>query len=326
MIKCLSWLLLSSLFISAIPAKADPAPPITSIEITARTLAALSSCLHYKVKGVCFWELDGIITTTAYLEHYLPDVVVSVFNKPDENPWIELRETIDPVGAVTEKTLISAMAHTESGGGQHEFNDTQQQNTFFKAADVVGNPALMSLPTESILLPSAASPLNPYFQSMLDSALWRGFPPQAEPEQAYALLFSLTRYIGKDAGAVTWGSAIPFEGKIATSNDGKAAAVIAQRASNLLTTEGLSSWGHLYQPLSTVCGRACDVAKIKERDDDTQFQMIYPVTETTCQVFGKTISFGEEAEVKTQGAYLWVLWRKYNGCIDGMGTYVGRTP
>jgi len=320
------YLLLLTLFsIAAVTAQADT-PAITSVEITARTLAALPSCLHYKVKGVCFWQLNGVITTTEYLEHYVPDAVISVFNKPGENPWLEIRDTLDQAGAIAEKTLVSSIAHTTAGGGQHEFNDTQQQNTFFKAVDAVGNPALTSLPTQPILLPSAATPFKPYFQSMLDSILWRGFSPFAEPEQIYAAATSVIHYIGKEMGAVTWGSAVPFEGKIATSNDAKAAAVIAQRAANLLTANGPSSWGHVYQPLSTICGRECTAAMIKERNEDTQFQMIYPKVETTCQVFGQTISFGEEAETQTKGAYIWVLWRKYNGCIDGAGTYIGRTP
>ena len=36
--------------------------------------------------------------------------------------------------------------------------------------------------------------------------------------------------IGK--GATVWGGAYPFEGKVITGNDAKAAAVIAQRAAN----------------------------------------------------------------------------------------------
>ena len=94
MIRRVSFLLLPLLFASAVTVHAGTSSsPITSAEITARTLAALPSCLHYQIKGVCFWNLDGVITTTPYLQHYLPDVVVSVFNKPDENPWLALKNT-----------------------------------------------------------------------------------------------------------------------------------------------------------------------------------------------------------------------------------------
>lgn len=297
-----------------------------SAEISAQTLAALPNCLHYKVKGVCYWVTQaGVENNTPYVEHYLPDVVVSVFTKPGDNPWAEMNATLDQAGKVAEDAIVSTMAQAPAGGGQHGFNNPLEQNTFFKETDIVGNPALTGLPADPVLLHSTATPLVPYFQSMLDSFLWRGFPPAAEPEEAYAVGAALTRYIGMDGGTISWGSAVPFEGKIETSNDAKAAAVIAQRASNLLTTTNGANWGHLYQPLSTHCGQECTAATIVERSDTTQFQMVYPVADHTCQVFGKTITYGLDAETQTQGAYVWVLWRKYEGCIQGIGTYVGKT-
>ena len=59
MIKYIYILLLFALCIAA-TANAGINPPITSIEVTARTLSALPSCLHYTVKGVCFWQM-GVI-------------------------------------------------------------------------------------------------------------------------------------------------------------------------------------------------------------------------------------------------------------------------
>ena len=85
------------------------------------------------------------------------------------------------------------------------------------------------LPTTPALLPSVAIPLIPYFQSMLDSTLWRGFPPLALPEQAYAYGADITHYVG--SGATSGVALIPYEGKTFAGNDAKAAAVIAQRAS-----------------------------------------------------------------------------------------------
>lgn len=294
-----------------------------SVEIIANTLAAVPNCLDYQVKGMCFWvSLEGVKTTTPYLEHYLPDAVVSVFNRPGDNPWLEMHYTLDQIGKTAEQSLISAIAKVPAGGGQHDFNNPLEQNTFFKEADVIGNPALPLLTSDVVLLHSTAIPFLPYYQSMLDSVLWRGFPPEALPEQAYAVGMSVTHYIGTDGGAINWGSALPFEGKVATSNDAKAAAVIAQRASNLLTAT--HTWGHVYQPLSTHCGQECTAATIAERNADTKFQLIYPAAQETCQVFGKTTTYGLDIEKQTQGAYVWVVWRKYRGCISGAGAYVGK--
>lgn len=226
---------------------------------------------------MCYWLTEtGATVTTPYVSHYLPDVVVSVFNSSTDknggNPWVEMNDTIDQAGKIAEQEIIAAIAHVKAGGGQHGFENPLQQNVYFKEVDIVGNPALPLLPTALALLPSSAVPLKPYFQSMLDSALWRGFAPQAEPEQATALTADITHFIGSDGGTINWGGAYPFEGKVETSNDAKAAAVLAQRASILLTAQ--NSWTHIYQSLPTKCGQECDAAVIQEDNKDTQFQLV----------------------------------------------------
>lgn len=295
--------------------------------ITESTLAALPHCLDYQIQGVCYWLTDtGETITTPYISHYLPDLVVSVFNPPTDkkggNPWIEMDGTIDQVGKVAQQEIISTLSHVKAGGGQHGFENPLQQNVFFKEVDIVGNPALLLLPTTPALLPSTAHPLNPYFQSMLDSVLWRGFPPHATPEQAYALTANITHFIGSRNGAINWGGTYPFEGKVVTSNDAKAAAVIAQRASILLTAK--NSWTHIHQSLSTNCGQECQAAVIQENDEQTRFQLVHPRQQSSCQVFGKTMDYGTDFEPIAQGAYVWVLWRYYQGCIQGLGSYIGK--
>lgn len=220
--------------------------------ITESTLAALPHCLYYQVKGVCYWLTDtGATVTTPYVSHYLPDVVVSVFNPPTDknggNPWVEINDTLDQAGKIAEQEIVTKLAHVKVGGGEHDFENPLQQNVYFKEVDIVGNPALPLLPTMPVLLLSTSNPLKPYFQSMVDSALWRGFAPEAGPEQAAALTEDITHFIGCSGGAINWGGAYPFEGKVETTNDAKAAAVIAQRASILLT--GKNSWAHIYQSL-----------------------------------------------------------------------------
>ena len=74
-----------------------------SAEIIADTLAGSPACLHYEIKGACFWlSPTGAIVTTPYVQHYLPDVVVSVFNQPDQNPWLEIEATLDQAAAVAQ--------------------------------------------------------------------------------------------------------------------------------------------------------------------------------------------------------------------------------
>ncbi len=315
---------LLALFLSLLICKASFAD-INSVTITADTLKAMPHCLHYRIEGVCYWKDTYGINTTMYVEHYLPDVVITIFNKPGENPWSEMNVSLDKAGAVAQTKIVSLLSDFDVGSGQHSISDIHEQNIFFKEADIIGNPALSVL-NNSDLLPSTASSLAPYYQSMLDSAAWRGFPQlkTTQLEEAYAMIANIQHHIG--TRSINWGGIYPHEGKVTTSNDAKAAAVIAQRAGNMITSTGLLPLsGHIYQPLSHQCGQECKASSVQENSNKTEFQMIYPVVSDRCDYFGKTADYGEDAETKTNGAYVWVLWRFYSGCRDGIGKFIGKT-
>jgi integrating conjugative element protein (TIGR03756 family) len=294
--------------------------------ITKSTLKAIPNCLHYKIKGVCYWAGKTGINTTPYIEHYLPDVVISVFNKAGDNPWTEANLGFDQAGKVAQNNIVSSLTGLDSGSGQHSFSDNHEQNVFFKETDLIGNPALAVLPNNGyILLPSTVTPFKPYFQSMLDSAMWKGLPqfPPAVIEEGYALAADIVHHVG--TGLINWGGIYPHEGKIATSNDAKAAAVIAQRGGDLITSSDMEHLsGHIFLQLSNECGQHCKAYPIQENSDKTLFQMIYPITEDKCDYFGKTIDYGNDLESKGQGSYVFVVWRYYQGCKDGDGKFIGK--
>lgn len=296
---------------------------LTTAEIAQATLSAVPNCLHYQVRGVCFWrDRWEITTTTPYVEHYLPDVVVSIFNKPGDNPWFELNNSIDQAASKIEDENVQVISQDNAGFGQHSLSNPHEQSVYFKEAEVIGNPGLTVLNTKT-LIKSTASPFQAYFQSMLDAPMWRVFLPQALPEKAAALGQDITRYVGQ--GPIRWGGVFPIEGKTLAGNEAKASAVIAQRAVNLLS---LTIPGHIYQKLSNDCGKACHAEDFHEGDAHTQFQRIYPDTQTTCEVFGQekeALSYGNDIEQYTQGAYVWVVWRYYHGCVQGSGKYLGHS-
>lgn len=308
------WLMTLCLSISA------TAYSLTSADISQYTLQAVDNCLHYRVLGVCYWQYFGITSTTPYIEHYLPDVVVSVFDSPDKQAWLELRDSIDVAGQAAEKTITQTFSGDHVGYGRHSAAQPQEQQVFFKEVDVIGDPALLML-DHSYLLPSTAAPLMPYYQSMLDTALWRGLPPVAMPEQLVALAQDLTSRIGQFP--IVWGGAFPIEGKINASDEAKASAVIAQRGVNVLS---MIVPLHVYQALSNDCGQGCEASDFHENDENTEFQRVYPEPETTCSVFGKTLRYGDGDLIKAaNGSYVWVVWRHYHGCIQGVGKYIGHT-
>lgn len=318
--KLLAWLFLATFTPHAVLADTN------SAAITAATMKALPNCLHYRVLGTCYWQYYGVTNTTLYVEHYLPDVVVSVYNTPDSDAWTEMKLGLDKASAVAESQIVSSLSSFDASSGQHSFGDQHEQNVFFKQADVVGNPAVSLLSDYGILLPSTATPLMPYYESMLDAAMWRGFPqvPTVLAEEAYGLIALFNHHIG--TGLTNWGTIYPHEGKVATSNDAKAGAVVAQRAGDLITaSDNTHIVGHVYQELSNRCGQECNASPVQENSDKTQYQQVFPVTETTCDYFGKTNSYGEDSEQKTNGSYVWVIWRYYKGCPDGIGKYIGKT-
>ena len=295
--------------------------PIHSGTIIKDTMTALPNCLHYEIPiHHCVWLSKwGKVNTTPVLSHYLPDLVVSVFTKPQDNPWIEINKMIDRAGRPIQKGIVKGITGLEVGSGNHSLLDTNEQAVIFKEADVIGNPALMMIPKHG-LLPSTATPWRPYYQSMTDSVLWRGLPPAALPEEGMALGLNVVHHVG--TGLRNWGGVYPHEGKVISENDVQASAVIAERAADLTTRR--SGYGHIYKHISTSCGKHCSAAPIQENSKEIYFQMIYPITQTDCHILGDSDSYTSDM-LNPEGAYVWVVWRHYEGCADGDGEYLGRT-
>ena len=99
-------LLLSLCLIISISAQASNGS-IHSETIINDTMAALPNCLHYQIPiHYCLWiSKSGVVNTTPILSHYLPDLVVSVFSKPRDNPWVEINKTVDGIGQPIQKKL-----------------------------------------------------------------------------------------------------------------------------------------------------------------------------------------------------------------------------
>ena len=294
----------------------------TTVSVTKNTLKAFTklngNCLNYKIPTrFCIWVSPlGEVSTTPMLDHYLPDLVVVVYRNSDENPWIEAKTLLDVPANKAQAVFLP-----DAGSGNHGFMQGNDQAVIFKEADVIGNPALLVLPQRLTLLPSTASAMRPYFQSMLDSALWRGLMPQASVEEAASLVLGELHHVG--IGLTDWGGVYPHEGTVLGNDDARASMVVAQRAADLLTNTTI--FGHVRASLANTCGTHCKASPIKENSKDTLFQMISPVEEDECSVLGSDQSYQENMQ-NNEGAYAWIVWRHYQGCVDGEGTFIGVTP
>jgi len=291
---------------------------INSVTIVQDTLMGAwnGNCLRYQPSmQACLWLSPlGVRSVTPLLDHYLPDLVVIVYRNHDDNPWDEAKMILDQSSHAIQKQFIPNV-----GSGNHSLLIEDQQ-IIFKESDVIGNPALMIFKEQSsqILLKSTATALKPYYQSMLDSALWRGFMPEALFEETAAVGLNFSHHIG--TGINDWGGIYPHEGTVIGTDDLKASMVIAQRAADILTNSQV--FGHLHQELPTSCGKHCHAARIKENSDDTLFQMIYPISQTECVPLGSNKSYSEKM-LNAKGSYAWIVWRHYQGCPDGGGEFLG---
>lgn len=298
---------------------------LTTPKIITKTLAATQNCLHYRVIGICTWQeyKHGIYSTntTLKVEHYLPDLVVSVHQQATDSPWDYVRlldKAAYPVGDAQLKSILGFSL----GHGQGPVSQQTDSDCRLKEVEVMGNPALYLLKRcEEVLIKSPVIALKAYYVSLADSVVWRS--PMVEmclyPHNCLPRVRSIGSVLNQ------WGNVFPRTGFILQTNDAKAAAVIAQRAADIVSH---SQQPHIYEVLPLHCGQACSIDEVHENDPHTQWQMIYPQSETTAYVFGENDSdtalpWKSQAAQKSDGNYVWVLWRRYRGCIQGKGKYVG---
>jgi len=305
---------------------ANASDTMNSFKVVDATLTGLSHCLHYKIKGLCFWwhcSITGCaVETTLKVDHYLPDVVVSSYTQPNNNPWWFAQHVEDPAFYQGGKIQIQQSTHFTMGSGDEHDNSLRDLNNKFHEVDIIGNPILSLLSHNKLLLPSAAKPYTPYYSSLMDAYAWR-FPALERfyPGSFIPGIHEVGAFLLHD-----WGPVYPRNGYVNQPDDAKAAAVVALRASTIVTA---TEQPHVYQPLSNQCGDHCHAYPVTENSNNAQYQMIYPKTEKHCVVFGGsdiTHAHPWETDATTQGhrRYVWVLWRRYHGCIpDKDTTYLG---
>jgi integrating conjugative element protein (TIGR03756 family) len=180
------------------------AKPLLAIDSATITAAARSTdCLAYKVVGVCYWLLCTTygcdVETSAKVQHYVPDAVVSSYSNTGKNPW----------GAVATASAPTASAHA---GGDGTTNQSHENNLAkFKNADVIGHPAGAAFARYvaefGYSCAGAGKSLVPYLLSTHDFIAWRYDIPEAVYPES---LMPGVREIGSRASGNLWGSVPPF--------------------------------------------------------------------------------------------------------------------
>ena len=204
------------------------AETFSTVDVARRSLQ--SNCLDWKVVGACLWLHCKYghcrINTTPRVRHHLPDLVFAVYDQTGAPPWTELRALLH---------LGSSLGNLLQGGSFPSTDATDGHVLRFKEVDAVGHPFPLRRKVFDVayLCRSQAKPMFPYFVSSLDHVEWRGGLESARLES----LTPGSREVG-DWPRNSWGPVFPRTGFVWQAEDAKAAAVVAQRAADIVTQPG----------------------------------------------------------------------------------------
>jgi len=259
-------------------------------------------CLDYRVVGICYWlqcSLTGCrVRTSVKVRHYIPDAVVSSYQNTGSNPWSEV------------VLLSQPNATAEDGGSGVNDEEHEHETSRFKNADVIGHPAgavfNRFVSTMGYSCSGAGVPFTPYLLSTLDTIAWRYYIPEmAYPE---ALIPGM-REVGSTLTLNLWGAVYPRGGFIHQADDHKAAAIVAQRAGDIVTRK---LQPHVYYPLiaESRAGYWPAGALVEGSAATGKWQELTPSLSTSCMTFPNSGFLTQD----TRGAYAWSLWRPYSCC------------
>lgn len=301
----------------------------SSVDLFNATLKGNSKCLHYKVEGMCIWKEGEVphvkYSSTLYVSHYLPDVVVNVYRKPDQDPY--------DAGAMIDTAVLSAInpmlkSLTDGvamGGGESHGASYNDLNAKMKDITIMPNPGIAFFNAFSTFyIPSLASLAVPvYYDSLADIVMWKS--GLAELNVA-AFVDQVSSMVGD------WGNMYPQQGIIDTANNYTDSAIDAMRAAGLIDEGGSyegSAGRMIPHKLPYQCTKGnCHASHIVTGSDDTKWQLVYPKVSNGCVRFGATdvsaIVAGTDNVPSdiSEGNMSWLLWRKYEGCIPHAGKLV----
>jgi len=331
--KCL---LLLFCFLSSVNLHADDAIPdevhaddyITIAGLNGKVLSKAFKNSHIKIIGVCVFT-EGTwfpkLHFTTEIEQLLPDLVVSVYNRKDSNPWYEVKKmyesSLDRKGykVILDKLSSEILGTRISSGEGNSATSTKRvnsKNEQTRIVDVIGSPAsLLSLPF--ITHRSSTTPYGAYYLSQIDEFMDRTVIAESTYMVRHPWL-TLHSPIGTEASL--WGSEIPRIMRVNTPYRFRASVVAAMHAADIATN---NHFAHIKMPASTnnSCGKNCAVSSVTF--DPTQkniiWQEVFPKNRNVLP--GEDGDLGLEDDRKGKGNYVFVIWRKYRGCIQAPGKF-----
>lgn len=316
-------LLFLLIFSTAINAEESikPPHPLSSFGIATRIITKTFKNSHYKVIGSCTWAVGKFppkMVPVPAVEQFLPDLIVTVANQPETNPWIEAKAMFENPAA---RELYQQTYKLATGSALGFGDDAGQTNGMHindertRVVDVIGSPAgIYHFP---YLSHKAETKFGyPYYLSEADAT--------ADRTEIAEITYMITHpqlLINHDIGTQTqiWGHEIPRIMRVTQPSRYRASVVAAMHAADIVTNKNSL---HVAQSTNNSCGHNCVVANVifDPEHKNVIWQEVYPKNRNINP--GDINDFGIEDEKAGNGNYIFVIWRKYRGCIPHEGKLI----
>lgn len=298
----------------------QPPNPITSIGIAINVLSHLFTNTHYRLIGSCTWAqgFPPKLVVLPAIEQFLPDLIVTVANKPDTNPWIEANLLFEnkAAQAIYQQTYKLAIG-SPLGFGENagQFNPMHGNDDRTRVVDVIGGPAgFYQMPFMSHEPETHFG--YPYFLSEADAVTDR-----TEVAEIFYMLTHPHLLLNHDIGSFnqSWGHEIPRLMRVTQPSRFRASVVAAMHAADIVTNNNSL---HVTQSTSNSCGPNCVVANVifDPKQKKVIWQEVYPKNRNINPANDDDVGIGDDKA--GNGNYVFVVWRKYRGCIQHKGKYI----
>ena len=297
-----------------------PPNPISSFTIATRVLGKLFTNSHYKIIGSCTWVVGSFppkLVPIIAVEQYLPDLIVTVSNAPETNAWIEANAIFENSASRTiyQKTYQLATGFNlgfGDGSGQVDSLHMDEERT--RVVDVIGSPAgFYHFPWLSHKAETKFG--TPYYLSEADAVTDRTEIAEITYMATHPLLL-----VNHDIGSThIWGHEIPRLMRVTQPSRFRSSVVAALHAADIVTNKNSL---HVTHSTSNSCGKNCVVSNViyDPNHDKMIWQEVYPNNRNINP--GDAADLGVDDDKSGNGNYVFVIWRKYRGCIPHKGKFI----
>lgn len=312
-----------TLFVGSLQAEESikPINPISSFGIATRVIGKIFTNSHYKVIGSCTWAVGKFppkLVPIPAVEQFIPDLIVTVANRPETNPWIEANTLFENPATqeLYQQTFkLATGSRLGFGNDANQINSMHTDDEQTRVVDVIGSPAgLYRFPFLSHKPETRFG--YPYYISEADAV--------ADRTEIAEITYMATHpqlLFNHDIGGQghIWGHEIPRLMRVTHPSRFRASVIAALHAADIVTNKNSL---HITQSTSNSCGPNCVVSNVifDPKRERVIWQEVYPKNRTIN--LNDSSDMGIEDETSGNGNYVFVVWRKYRGCVQHKGKLI----